>query len=374
MLTQVSLPYDVLSKTQIEEYLKSPNHIMHLEAGKRAGEALPNPYTHAKENLERMLSENFFTQLGEACYVVTQERFMLGGVQKTINRIWGLVPNQDYIDGQVMRHENTRENDLKDRVDLLNELEGFKTKPTWLAVRDKRGSLEKFMENAIEVAGEYLGETNGRELTVAYITTQVDIDMLKKILQNEKSLILDGHHGFAASKEYGQDKDGGHKFMLCAISSEHNPGYAILPTYRILGKKFRKLTKEFEMTDIQIMDKNNIQSELADLPYHFAVIQDDKIKVFKLKDKYKPDGNPLEQLDVYQLHSRLLEPSGFKNGELDYDADLSQAIEKGKYVIYVRPPTQKQVWALTESGKTTPPKSTLYVPKLLSGLFNYNPN
>ena len=385
-----ALPYDVYSSAEAREAVKGrPLSFLRID---RAETQLPEGtdlydsrvYDKARELLWGMVEKGDFVQDDAPCYYL-YELTMNGRSQTGITACASV---DDYLEGRIKKHENTRREKEEDRVrhvDVCNAQTG----PIFLAYRSEK-ILKELTEQEKQKAPlfDFVSEDGIRHRGWK-IDGEEEIRTIQKTFADMDALyIADGHHRAASAVRVGLKR------------REENPGYTGEEAFNYF------LSVIFPDDELMIMDYNRVVRDLNGLTAEeFLGRVEEVFEVQKLEKAAHPEkkgqislfleeqwylltlkpqyasSDPVEGLDVSILQNRILEPVlGIHDPKTDKRIDFVGGIRglselerrvhtdmKAAFAMY--PTSISELFAVADAGRLMPPKSTWFEPKLRSGLF-----
>ncbi|MCI9137999.1 MAG: DUF1015 domain-containing protein, partial [Lachnospiraceae bacterium] len=326
-----------------------------------------------------------FVKEEKNCYYIYE--LTMGG--RTQTGITACASIDDYESGVIKKHENTRAEKEKDRINHVNICDA-QTGPIFLAYRSN------------QIINEIVGQVKQEE--PLYDFTAEDgvghrvwtISEEEQIRQIEEAFagigeiyIADGHHRAASAVRVGLNR------------REEHPGYTGEEEFNYF------LSVLFPDEELMIMDYNRVVKDLNGLEqgeflekvseiFEVSPAEKDRVKPEKkgefsmylngnwyactIKQKDIPE-DPVEGLDVSLLQKKLLAPVlGIMEPKTDSRIDFVGGI-RGLEELERRcrtdcaaafamfPTSIQELFAVADAGLLMPPKSTWFEPKLRSGLF-----
>ena len=353
--------------------------------GKEVGTYDDIVYTKAKELLDSWIGEGRFVQDATDCYYV-YEQVMNGKSQKGIVALASI---DDYVNGVIKKHENTRADKEVDRIRHV-ETCSAQTGPIFLAYRGK-AELSEIVAAQTSVTPEY--DFSGEDGIIHRVWVISDASVVARIAeifaQMEAIYIADGHHRCASAVKVGLKK------------REENPNYTGEEEFNFF------LSVLFPAEELTIMDYNRVVTDLNGLSKEaFLQMVEECFTLEKVgKEAYKPqekgtfgmyldgewyklsdkdvrgDRDVVESLDVSVLQNLLLGPIlGIGDPKTDKRIDfvggirglseLERRVSSDMTVAFSMYPTSIfELFDVADAGLLMPPKSTWFEPKLRSGLF-----
>ncbi len=392
-----SRPYDVLSSEEARAEAKdNPFSFLHvtkseIDLPQSINPHSPEVYQKAKENLLQFINkDDLLFREEKPCYYIYQlkmpARTEWGGKERSQTGLVCVSSVQDYFDDVIKKHEYTRPEKEKDRIDHMRTIEA-QTGNVFLAYRDVTEV------NAI---------INGWKATQKPVYDFTAIDGIQHIIWIiDRELVVDSiTQLFKTRVPFTYIADGHHRAASAAKLSQQLPGNED-------AKYF--LTTIFPASQLAIMDYNRVVKDLDGLTPEklIARLQDDffithspePVKPTQLhefgmylggewyiltsrKGTYNDD--PVGVLDVSILSDNILSKIlDIKDQRTDKRIDfvggirgldeLEKRVDSGemKAAFSLFPVTIEQLFAIADSGNVMPPKSTWFEPKLRDGLLTH---
>ncbi|MBQ9437931.1 MAG: DUF1015 domain-containing protein [Lachnospiraceae bacterium] len=385
-----SLPYDVFSRQEAKAYVdKHPQAFLRID---RAETGLPDEvstydpavYERAKQLFQASIQKGEFVQDPSPCFYL-YELTMEGRTQTGIVAVCAI---DDYQNGIIKRHENTRADKEEDRVRHVDALNAH-TGPIFLAYREREDIQETVSKiKKAPPAVDFLAEDGIRHRTWVLSQPEEVAAFQEKLSHIDRLYIADGHHRAASAVRVGEKR------------RQEHPGYTGEEEFNYF------LSVIFPDSELKIFDYNRVVRDLNGLTpakllerisEHFEVgearqdaFRPEKKGEFglflegvwrKLCYKGSFTGNAVQDLDVSILQDLVLHPLlGIQDPKTDSRIDFIGGI-RGLGEIERRcrtdmavgfsmfPTSMEELFAVSDNGLLMPPKSTWFEPKLLSGLF-----
>ncbi len=371
-------PYDIISKEEEQELKRNSNSLIHLILPDGEGDEIYQNAAKAHNNFkEKRIVEQ---EESPSIFIYRQESVNFSHQGLIIG-----VALQDYEDGNIVKHEHTREKPLKDRTNHIvssNVAAGL----VWTVFQANK-KISTLIETIKKKEPKFNFEKYGyRHLLWQEIDPKV-IQKLKGLFKNEKIYIADGHHRAASAAEYRKiklEKSGVDKSikapwqnLLSYVASDDQ--IRILPYNRVIRKLpidekdfLKRLEKNFEIISMKNAFNPEKKNEIAICikgSWYRLLVKDEKFKTKR------------DSLDVAILQESVLEPIlGIKDprsdeniffvgGTQDPKEMEKYVIEKGNDLfINLYPVNIRDLELIADKGGIMPPKSTWFDPKVLSGL------
>ena len=342
-------------------------------------------YEKAREFLEARIADGtFVTDEGENYYLY---QLTMNGRSQT--GIVACCSIDDYHNGNIKNHENTREDKELDRIRHV-DVTGAHTGPIFLAYRSNEtlaGIVAQVMEQ--EPLYEFVSE-DGIGHKVWQIADKGLVTAVgEAFLAVPATYIADGHHRAASAVKVGLKRRAENpgftgeepfNYFLSVLFPEDQ--LMIMPYNRVV-KDLNGLSMEKFFTAVhEKFDVARIGKE-AYAPVKkgtFGMYLDGVWYMLKVKDAYVSD-DPVKGLDVSILQDHLLGPVlGIGDPRTDKRIDFIGGIrglgelerrvaEDMKVAFSMYPTSIQELFAVADAGLLMPPKSTWFEPKLRSGIF-----
>jgi uncharacterized protein (DUF1015 family) len=410
-------PYDLISQEQRDDLLRrSPHNVVHLTLGEdRTGDtAQVNRYTRAADYFRAWQAEGVLRRdEAAALYPLEQTFWSPDGRQLTRRGFMAAVRLHEFSEGVIVPHERTMVAAKADRLAILKTV-GANLSPLFGLYRDEAGATARALD--VACAEEPVAETDSDD-GVHHRLWRADapevVAALQALVRDQRIFIADGHHRYETALVYrrwleertpGLPADGGHHYILMFLCPMSDPGLVIYPTHRLVFG-LRELTlpgllpRLERFFRVQLVDESLLKpvgrawaisrlSEHAGKSTSFLMVaaEDQRARILTLRDDADLAGVPLpanktlRDLDVTVLHAIVLEhllgvsAQAQERGEhLTYVRDAGQAVNRvlsGEHQVgfLLNPTPMWQVEAVGDAGETMPQKSTLFAPRLQSGL------
>lgn len=387
-----SKPYDVLSHNNaLEIGNENPFSFVHIIRPEIDMPEDTNPYSNeVYKNAGKALQD--FIDRG---YLVEEEKKVLYIYRQIMNGreqngIVGCIAIDDYGEGRIKRHEFTRVDKEKDRINHFYAAQA-NTEPVFLFYK-KKGELNRFIENWTSNNQPVYNFTS--EDGVKQILWVVDdgnsIQNIQKVFKDIDSLyIADGHHRTASSykvgltmREENTDYTGEEEFNYFLSVIFPGDELYIMPYNRIVKdlngnseeQFLEKVSKGFDIEPLKFLTQPMKKHEIA------VAFKDKAYKIIPKKDIFN-NADEIDCLDASILQNNILAPIlGIEDPRVDnriefYGGEgmigtIINRLNDDMQVAFLLYPTQiEEITAVSDINKVMPPKSTWFEPKLMSGLF-----
>ena len=392
-----ALPYDVFSRKEALEYVKeNPESFLAIDRPETQFPEdqdmyAPEVYKKAHDMLREQIDGGVFVQDEEKSYYI-YEQTMNGRTQTGIVACASI---DDYLNGVIKKHENTRADKEEDRIKHVYTCEA-QTGPIFLCYRENKmlSDLVNKVKEVDEPVYDFVSADDVKS-RVWVIDDKEETDTISRIFATIDAIyIADGHHRCASAVKVGLKK------------REENEG-------KVRGKQEYDyfLSVLFPDSELMIMDYNRVVKDLGDLTKNeFFDKLGEKFDVTPSKDAVKPSkkgefglyiddewykltahsdilkNDAVEGLDVSILQNEVLAPMlGIGDPRTDKRIDFVGGIrglkeledrchKDMKLAFSMYPTSITELFAVADEKRLMPPKSTWFEPKLLSGLFIHEIN
>ena len=368
-------PFDVVDDNDKNElYALSEYNVIRLENGKSfiSDDNDENKYTRSSKFLNDWLSKRILVKDNSESFFILEEIFENNNKHISRSSLICNVKVEDYKKKIVLPHEKTREKQKKDRFELMKNTKAVFS-PIMSMIEDKNRNFMKFVDDEKTAEPFISGEIPFmHKFNLWKIQDKDRISYVTSLVENEKIFIADGHHRYETSLNYKQFDSKVDKRIMNIFSS-HDEGLLLFGYSRAiknLNKKnledlIQELSNKFSVKEItwdeSLINWNQSTEEIILMEY--------KNKVFTL-DK------GVETISTYEkLHSVFDDLLGKENiiNHIEYIHDnisLKKKIENDEIQLSFSMNALSKEYFLdcVSEGKLLPPKSTLFYPKLPTGL------
>lgn len=392
-------PYDIISESERQEYLKAnKNNIIRLELP-RDGE---NPYRAAADTLDEMLRAGILKADANDSIYVYEIEFTVGKHKSRIRGIIARVQLQEFSKGVILPHEETLSKAKQDRFELMKTT-FCNFSQIYSLYSDEQRITDGQIDSAIQNLPPVNEFTDGEGLIhrLWIIDDRKICDEICRGFEQRKLYIADGHHRYETAlnfrnycRENGIDAPGADYCMMMLVSMQHE-GLFVLPTHRIVRNlpefDIEKIITECERYfTVEKIAAENTESALKKQydsgKKSFVLYCENEYRLLTLKDGKIMDSllsgssQAYRGLDVNVLHLLILEKlfgidkenmANQKN--LTYTRFISEAVAavdsgKANCAFILNPTKVTEIRDVAAAGEKMPQKSTYFYPKLITGL------
>lgn len=386
-----ALPYDVYNSREARSIVtENPLSFLKID---RAETQFPEGtdmyslqvYEKARDTLNSMIADGSFVKDASPCFYI----YSLTMNGRTQSGLVGCAAVDDYLNGVILKHENTLEEKELDRIRHV-DICSAQTGPIFLTyrpdeqirtligrIRQEDPLFDFISDDAVRHQGWMIKSRN-------------DIENISHLFSVIPHLyIADGHHRAASAVKVGMKRRAA------------DPGFSGDEEYNFF------LSVLFPSDELQIYDYNRVVTDLNGYTFDevLGMIRNEfevaPAEQYPYRPKKKGEfglyhggkwyrlspahglctDDPVKCLDVSVLQDRILEPvlgihdpktdsrihfiGGIRGlEELERSADISGGIAFSMY-----PTSMEELLRVADAGLLMPPKSTWFEPKLRSGLF-----
>lgn len=384
-----SRPYDVLNSEEARAEAgnneKSLYHIIKPEINFPEGtsEYDPRVYDSAAEQFEKFQKNGWLLQDEQENYYLYAQT-MNGKTQ------YGIVlcaHVDDYMNGNIKKHELTRRDKEDDRMKHVR-ITNANIEPVFLAFRHNDVLADLIKKYAAqEPVYHFKAPVDGFIHQFWVIDNKGDQDAITEEFSKMDSLyIADGHHRSAAAARVGAEK--GEK----EGRGEHDYYMAVcFPAEQLTILDYNRVVKDLnglsEEDFLKALEKNFTVACKGEENYRpqkmheFSLYVGGKWYSLEAKPGTFNENDPIGLLDV-DISSRLILDEILNIKDLRSDkridfvgglrglGELKRRVDSGemKMALALYPVSMQQIMDIADSGNIMPPKATWFEPKLRSGL------
>lgn len=373
-----SVPYDVISTAEARELADgNPRSFLHvvrpeIDLPEGTDEHDDAVYEKGAENLRALAASDAFVREDDpALYVY---RLVMNGRSQT--GVVGLVSVEEYDDGRILKHEDTRPDKEDDRTRHLVAQRAH-AEPVMLTYRGQ-AEIDDLVAEAMESeplydfrAKDYVEHTLWKlDDPSALVGAFADVDAL---------YVADGHHrSAAASRAAAETGDDGAGHFLAVLFPYED--MEILSYNRVVrelpvgpGKFLEQLRRKFEVEEALFAEPDDygVVAFYLGMDYGWNTLLLPDTERDRIADT----------LDVARLGEFVLEPMlGITDprtndnvafvGGIRGTEELERLVDQGEAEIAFSmfPTAAEDLLDVSDAGERMPPKSTWFEPKLRSGL------
>ncbi len=412
-----ALPYDVFDRAEAARAVEGrPLSFLNIDRPETQFSPeqdmyAPEVYAKARELFDARLADGTFVEEDSPCFYLY--RLATDAAEQT--GIVACCRLDDYVDGVVKRHENTREDKELDRIRHIDALDA-QTGPIFLTYRGN-GRVDRLVRRATLCAPLYdFEDAEGVHQTVWRISEPDEVEALAQAFaQVPCAYIADGHHRAASAVKVGLARRAAAEREASAAEAAGEAGTgaggeataalpgAGLPAYETV------LSVLFPARELTVLPYNRVVADRAGLSPEELVaavehagfeavrserpVEPEERGVFglfaggewwrlSLGDRLADEAlaaDPVEALDASILQRRVLGPIlGIEDPRLEArisfvggirgTAELERRAGADGCAFTLHATSVDELMLVADAGLLMPPKSTWFEPKLRSGL------
>ncbi|KAJ5074231.1 hypothetical protein M0811_00860 [Anaeramoeba ignava] len=410
-----SPPYDVISSEEARKFAEGNEQcFLHVNKPEIDLPEDTNPYSdevykQAKINLDAFIEKGYLVKETQPqLYIYAQTRG-----NHTQKGYILLASIDDYEKGLIKKHEFTRKDKEEDRTKIIN-IQNANAGPVFLSYSSKQ-SLDDFLETLSkrDPDFDFFADWEGERHQVWKVSDKKIIESIQGEFDSVPALyICDGHHRMQSAANVAKmrkaeiEKNGGtvtgeepFNFVMTVVFPHTQ--LAIFDYNRVLFKQKKKKEELMEFLkqsfDIKEVEKKENVPDNTITPPHYAKPTEKRVFSMYLDKKWYylhvhkdkvDESDPVKSIDSQILTEQILTPFfgiqdlrsekniDFIGGTRGYQAlqnlvdknDAQKQNDEISVAFGIFPVTMLELMNVADSGRTMPPKSTWFLPKLLSGL------
>ncbi len=386
-------PYDVINRKEARLLAKdNPDSFLHvnkpeIDLPDDIGLYDEQVYKKGAQNLQALIDRGVLFQDDEPCFYLYKQ---IMGEHSQIG-IVAAASVEEYKKDLIKKHELTRVEKEDDRLSHILSLKA-QVGPVFLTYQAK-SSIDLLVELRTEQEPDYdFKSDDGIRHTLWVIKDKTTVTQFTNEFKTIPHLyVADGHHRSAAAAR------------ACETLKAKNPNHTgeepynyflsvIFPHNQMYIMDYNRVVKDLNGLSVQqfleaVEEKFLIREIAGDRPYKpitrhdFGMYVDFKwYKISAIPGTWN-EADPVDKLDVSILYNNLLRPVlnigdprtdkriDFVGGIRGMDG-LQKRVDSGEMQVAfsLHPTSIEELMAIADAGKTMPPKSTWFEPKLRSGL------
>jgi uncharacterized protein (DUF1015 family) len=400
----VAPPFDVVAgQARLDFYARSPYNISRVDYGEDRPDVdkAVDHYALAARELGQWLAGGVLLRDAEPRLYVYDQEFALDGETRRRRAVFGALRLEEWEKGIVLPHEVTGARAKLDRQRLL-EATGTQLSPI-MGLYKPDGMREGLLDEGVEAPVLDAVLPDARH-TLRPLSAEA-ASRFASAVAGRKVYVADGHHRYETALSYRDQRrkaagewtgEEGYNFVLAGMVATDDPGFAVLPTHRLIKLPGRAadLTPPLEgLFDVAPMGEATpenvalLVAKLAELKrngpvfgaiglqagyLHMLLPRSLEAAIARTPADHV---DAWRALDVTVLAYAVLPDIGFDAApeHIDYSEDARHAlaaVQIGAFdaALLLNPTTIDQVIAVSEAGDRMPRKSTFFYPKLATGV------
>ena len=386
-----ALPYDVYNRSEAKkEVEREPLSFLKVDRAETSFDDSVDTYDErvylkAKELLCGMIDDGIYEKDEDNAFYIYEQ--IMNGRSQT--GIVGCASVDDYINGVIKKHENTREDKEIDRIKHVDTCNA-QTGPIFLAYRSNDIINEVVKKVKNEPAIYDFTSVDGIHHIVWKIAENDDVTAVEKAFADIGDIyIADGHHRAASAVKVGLKRRKENPDYTG--EEEFNTFLSVLFPHELMIMDYNRTVKDLNgLSEEEFLEKVKDNFDIADISDEavkpakkgqVTMYLSDKWYTLNAKTALLEITDPVKSLDVSLLQDYLLGPVlGIGDPRIDKRIDfiggirgldeLKRRADSDMKVSFAMYPTSiDELFAVADAGMLMPPKSTWFEPKLRSGLF-----
>lgn len=377
-------PYDQIDDIQAARLRENPHQFAWLTRPIATGNGSPHE-SACRTHQQWLATDTLQQDPVKALY--PYEVLQPGGGRRL--GLTALVGLEDPAEGDIRPHERTVEKTVDERLDLLRATDAD-LEPI-LLLSDDDGGLDQLLSEDV-TAEAFLVEHQdsfGNRHRLYHLEDADRIEQYRCVLESCPGLIADGHHRYAVALRHANEQGlpiGSDKATkLAVVTSLKAPGLTIDPIHRGLAAAVDLESAAGLATSRRPCDATSgitlaTAAAKEAQPALVVLAKGRQAEIWSFELSEAPVDLPLysRHLAVGWLHDVVLPRLGLdtaaaRDGSIDYRSDPEQlltAIRKGELAagFFLPPMSPEDFSRATAQRALLPPKSTRFLPKIVSGL------
>ena len=387
-----ALPYDVYNRQEAREVVSlNPDSFLAIDRPETFFEPdhdmyAPEVYEKAGQVLRERIEKGDFVTDEKNCYYI-YELTMDGRSQTGLVALSSI---DDYLNGIIKKHENTRKEKELDRIEHVYACKA-QTGPIFLCYRENAtiSEIVEKVKSLDEPVYDFVSDGGVRN-RVWIMEDEDENNMISRVFTTINEVyIADGHHRCASAVKVGLRMREEGKGTLKGKQQSDYFLSVLFPDSELMIMDYNRVVRDLNGLSVsEFIDKLSEKFEVstedeAVKPSHkaeFGMYTGGQWYRLKARASILKE-DPVDGLDVSILQNEVLSPilgigdprtdkridfvGGIRGlSELERRADSDMCLAFSMY-----PTSIAELFAVADQGRLMPPKSTWFEPKLLSGLF-----
>ena len=390
-----SPPFDVTAEKQREELYRNPLNSIHISVPRG-----DKPAQNAAKVLKIWRQKKYIVKDDKPGIYVYYQYFKLPSDPRKYCRKGFIctIRVYDWKENVILRHENIMPEAVNVQRDLIAETR-LNATPTHGLYTDAFFALEPDMDGCISHPICEAEDSQGVRDVLGVINDESIIARFVKTLKDKQVILADGHHRYAGSLAYMQQKmiknpahtgQEGYNYHLIWLTNTEADDLRIHPTHRLIKKldnfdeaaTVKKFEKHFQIKPVT--DASEIKDVIIGKEWTFGILFKENAYIVRLKpEAFKtmkwnfPD--EIKRLDLTVAHYFIIQeilgiPGKMQNRSpcIEYERNFTDCVtkvirEKAQIAIITNDVSIEDVKRVSSCGCTMPKKSTFFYPKVICG-------
>ncbi len=402
----IAPPYDVIARDERGTFFeRDPHNAVRFELTRDVAAESWTDYSQIRETLAAWRKSGVLVRDAEPALYVMRQRFTAPGGSELLERVgfFAELALCEYAERIVRPHEFTMAAPKADRLKLLRATEA-NLSSVFMLYADRGQVLAPILAAAL--AESVLGTATddlGVEYTLAAITDPERQASVQDFLADRPVVIADGHHRYETALAYRKEmreKEPGRRAApwestLAYFANLYAPGSLLLPIHRVVRsgpvdalELLREKLTDWRHASVAIADPDGadvsalLDEHLAPHAKNPSFAADDgsgELRIFWREESLG------DELIVRILEREVLagvfelDADDIRDGALSFPKSASRAAQEVReepdrrddtrpIALYLNPLTPDDVLRVTDAGERMPQKSTIFWPKVPTGL------
>jgi uncharacterized protein (DUF1015 family) len=384
-------PYDVITPDERERFWSGdPHHAIRLELTRDANAEAGTDYADVAAMLRDWQRDGVLARdASPALYGLAQRYRGPDGAERERRGFFAALGLAEYDERVVLPHERTMAGPKADRLKLLRATRA-NLSVIFLLYEDREGVVDAALAKDFDGPPVAQGaDPAGTHNTLVRAADPQAVEPVRAFLAEQSVVIADGHHRYETALAYRRENpdDPAAAFTLAYFANAFSEGTLLLPIHRVILKgsapapdAWPRLLPEWSCTELEADDAQAIpellERHLAPLGPAAAFVADDASGTLRL---FRRNQDVPGELAIRTLHREVvggafgLDEDAVRDGAVAFPKHALLAARdvregRGAVALYVNPLSPDDVFRVTRAGELLPQKSTLFQPKLPSGL------
>jgi len=386
-------PYDVLNSQEArDEVAGNPYSLLHItkpeiDLDPEVDVHCQSVYDKAVENYKNFIKKGWLIQDDkEKLYIYAQTMN-----NKTQYGIVGCAGVEDYLNGEIKKHELTRPDKEEDRMKHIR-INNANIEPvffTYRAVQEMDKIVSEFVGNNDPEYDFVADDGIGHHFWVIDNKQMID-KIVELFISIPATYVADGHHRTAAAALVGNEKkknnpdhrgDEEYNYFMAVIFPHDQ--LTIIDYNRVVKDLNGLSSYEFieRLEQGFIIEKKGREIYKPCYLHNFSMYLEDEWYSLTARQGTYENNDPVGVLDVTILSNQVLAPhlnitDLRRSNRIDFIGgirglgELKKRVDSGEMAVAfaLYPVTLDQLITIADTGNIMPPKTTWFEPKLRSGL------